>query len=50
MTRIKNSQPQYCPFCGHLLQELETEEEIRSCYICGNNYLIHSFLNSQYVE
>lgn len=46
--RFAESLARYCPFCGHLLQEPETEEEIRSCHICGNTYLIHAFPDGQY--
>ena len=45
---FKNDRPQYCPFCGHLLQDPEKEEEICSCHICGNTYLVHMFQSDQY--
>ena len=45
---FKNDWPRYCPFCGHLLQDPEKEEEIRSCHICRNTYLVHPFQDKQY--
>ena len=44
---FKNSRPRYCPFCGHLLQD-QGKEEICSCHICGNTYLVHPFQDNQY--